>query len=205
MAGDIHILARRLLSRGYGVLERFTYTRKRADGSIQKADHEMYDSGNGAAILLYDPSRSRIVLVRQFRLTAFVKDGRKSLIEVCAGKLDGEDAESRIIKEAEEETGFAVRNPRRLFEAYVSPGVFTEKLTFFAASYSAEDRIGQGGGLADEGEDIEVLEPTLDEALAMIHTGEIIDAKTILLLYYAKQTGLMRGEDTPSSAPALAR
>ena len=192
MTSTIAILGRHLISRGNGVLEKFLVSRKRFDGRLQNLNREIYDSGDGAAILLYDPSRSRVVLVRQFRLTAFLRDGRDSLIEVCAGRLDGEDAESRIIKEAEEETGYVVKNPRRLFEAYMSPGCFAEKLTFFAAQYSAEDRTGAGGGLEDEGEDIEVLEPTLDEALAMINKGEIIDAKTILLLQYAQHTGLMR-------------
>ncbi|MFZ0185241.1 MAG: GDP-mannose pyrophosphatase, partial [Nitrosotalea sp.] len=125
-----------------------------------------------------------------------------SLIEVCAGRLDGEDAETRIIKEAEEETGFVVRNPRRLFEAYMSPGMFAERLTFFAAQYTAQDRAGKGGGLEAEGEDIEVLEPTLDEALAMIDRGEIADAKTILLLHYAERAGLMRGDDALSQSQA---
>lgn len=205
MTGNIRILARRIVSRGNGLLERFTVARKRFAGSIQSLDREIYDTGDGVAILLYDPRRSRVVLVRQFRLTAFLKDGRESLIEVCAGRLDGDDAESRIIKEAEEETGFTLRHPRRLFEAYMSPGAFAEKLTFFAARYTAEDRTGKGGGLDDEGEDIEVLEPTLDEALAMIDRGEIVDAKTILLLHYAEHTGLMRGEEASDHNRATVR
>ncbi|HUB65208.1 MAG TPA: NUDIX domain-containing protein [Methylocella sp.] len=202
MTGTIRILGRHLLSRRNGLLERFTVTRKRFDGAVQSLEREIYDTGDGVAILLYDPSRSRVVLVRQFRLAAFLRDGRDSLIEVCAGRLDGEDAESRVIKEAEEETGFIVRNPRRLFEAYMSPGFFAEKLTFFTAQYRAEDRTGKGGGLEHEGEDIEVLEPTLDEALAMIDRGEIVDAKTILLLHYAERMDLMRGNETIEESQA---
>jgi GDP-mannose pyrophosphatase NudK len=205
MTGHIRILGRRLISRGNGVLEKINVTRKRFDGHLQNIEREIYDAGDGVAILLYDPSRSRVVLVRQFRLTAFLRDGRESLIEVCAGKLDGEDAGQRIIKEAEEETGFIVRNPRRLFEAYMSPGTFAEKLTFFAAQYTAGDRTGKGGGLEHEDEDIEVLEPTLDEALAMIGKGEIVDAKTILLLQYAEHTGLMHGDDVFSHNQATIR
>jgi nudix-type nucleoside diphosphatase (YffH/AdpP family) len=129
--------------------------------------------------------------VRQFRLPAYLKGGHESVIEVCAGRLEGIDPETRIMREAEEETGFKVRHPRRLFEAYTSPGCFGEKMTFFAAEYEAADRIGNGGGLEGEGEDIEVLEPTLDEALTMIERGEIIDVKTILLLQYARHAGLM--------------
>lgn len=191
MTRGIRILARRVLSRGNGLLETFTVSRKRFAGSEQTFDREIYDTGNGVAILLYDPSRSRVILVRQFRMTAYLREGRESLIEVCAGRLEGADAETRIVKEAEEETGIVVRNPCRLFEAYMSPGTFSEKLTFFAAQYTPEDRTGKGGGLHEEDEDIEILEPTLDEALAMIDSGEIVDAKTILLLHYADRAGLM--------------
>lgn len=176
-------------------MERLAIERKRFDGRVQSLNREIYDPGDGAAILLYDPGRSRVALVRQFRVPAFLKDRRESLIEVCAGRLDGENAETRIVKEAEEKTGFVVRHPRRVFEAYMSPGCFAEKLTFFVAQYEAEDRTGKGGGLVGEGEDIEILEPTLDEALAMVGTGEIIDAKTILLLHYAELAGLLRGGD----------
>lgn len=192
MTDNIRVVGRQIVARGHGLLERVAIERKRFDGRMQSLAHEVYDTGNGAAILLYDPGRSRVVLVRQFRLPAYLKDRHESLIEVCAGKLDGESAEIRIIKEAEEETGFLVRNPRRVFEAYMSPGGFAEKLIFFVAQYSPGDRTGNGGGAAGEGEDIEILEPTLDEALAMIGTGEIIDAKTILLLHYAELAGLMR-------------
>jgi nudix-type nucleoside diphosphatase (YffH/AdpP family) len=194
MTGNIRILGRHIVSRGHGTLERLAVERKRFDGREQTLAREIYDPGDGAAILLYDPGRSRVVLVRQFRLPTYLKDHRESLIEVCAGRLDGENAETRIVKEAEEETGFVVGHPRRVFEAYMSPGCFGEKLTFFVAQYKAGDRTGKGGGLVGEGEDIEILEPTLDEALAMIGTGEIIDAKTILLLHYAEFAGLMRGE-----------
>jgi nudix-type nucleoside diphosphatase (YffH/AdpP family) len=188
----IRILSREIVARGFGLLERLGVELKRRDGRWQAHEFEVYDSGDGAAILLYDPTRSTVVLVRQFRLPPYLKEGRDSLIEVCAGRLEGSDPETRIIREAEEETGFKVRHPRRLFQGYTSPGAFSEKLTFFVAEYAATDRIGAGGGLEHEGEDIEILEPTLDEALTMIERGEIIDAKTILLLHYAKLAGLMR-------------
>jgi nudix-type nucleoside diphosphatase (YffH/AdpP family) len=193
MASSIRILVREVLSRGFGLLTKLVVERRRYDGTLQTLTRELYDTGDGAALLLYNPARSTVVLVRQFRLPAFVRGGHTDLIEACAGKLEGEDALSRIIKEAEEETGFAVRAPRRLFEAYMSPGSFCEKLTFFVAEYTESDRIGPGGGHVDSDEDIEVLEVTLDKALAMIEKGEIIDAKTILLLHYAKLNGLMEG------------
>jgi GDP-mannose pyrophosphatase NudK len=192
MTGSVRILARDLLFRGFGQLVKFVVERRRFDGGMQTLTRELYDSGDGAAILLYDPTRGRIVLVRQFRLPALVNGGHEHLIEVCAGKLEGDDALTRIVKEVEEETGFSVRDPRRLFEAYMSPGSFAEKLTFFAARYSESNRIGNGGGHPESDEDIEILEPTLDEALRMIETGEIIDAKTIMLLYHAQVAGLMQ-------------
>jgi len=196
MSGNILLRKREVISRGHGELARLVVERRRFDGGSQSLAREVYDSGDGAAILLYDPKSARVVLVRQFRITAYLRDRLESLIEVCAGRLEGEDAEHRIIKEAEEETGFAVQNPRRVFEAYMSPGCFAEKLTFFVAEYTPERRNGRGGGCGDEGEDIEILEPTLDEALEMVGHGEIIDAKTILLLHYAKLTGLVSGKDS---------
>ncbi len=191
MENRVLILSRRVVSRGFGLLERLTIELKRFDGRLQTQAREIYDTGDGAAILLYDPTRSTVVLVRQFRLPAYLKEGRDSMIEVCAGRLEGLDPQTRIVHEVKEETGFRVRHPRRLFEGYTSPGAFCEKLTFFVAEYAASDKIGDGGGLEHEGEDIEILEPTLDEALAMIGSGEIVNSKTILLLQYAKLTGLM--------------
>ena len=194
MRERIRILSRELVSRGFGLLERFSIQLKRFDGRLQTQAREIYDTGDGAAILLYDPARSTVVLVRQFRLPAYLKEGCDTLIEVCAGRLEGSDPETRIVHEAEEETGFRVRHPRRLFAGYTSPGAFCEKITFFVGEYCAADRISAGGGLEHEGEDIEILEPTLDEALAMIERGEIIDAKTILLLHYARLAGLMSAD-----------
>lgn len=199
MSDAIRILGRNILSRGRGLLEKVRFERRRSDGRLQSNSHEIYDTGDGAAILLYDPSRSRVVLIAQFRLPPYLKEGREKMIEVCAGRLEGEDPETRIVREAEEETGFLVRQPRRLFDAYMSPGGFSEKLTFFVAQYSPMDRIGPGGGLEDEHEDIDVLEPTLDEALTMIDRGEIFDAKTILLLHYAKLADLMRQKPRPNN------
>jgi nudix-type nucleoside diphosphatase (YffH/AdpP family) len=190
MAG-VRILAREVLSKVHHLLEKVTFERVRSDGKTQTITREVFDTGHGAVILLYDPVRGRIVLVRQFRLPVYLSGGDGHLIEACAGKLEGEAPEVRIVKEVEEEAGFKIENPVRLFEAFMSPGKFMEKLTFFIARYTPQDRIGPGGGLIEEGEDIKVIEPTLDEALAMIDTGEIIDAKTITLLYYAKLNGLM--------------
>jgi GDP-mannose pyrophosphatase NudK len=191
MDETIKILSREILSRGFGLLQKVTLRRQKFDGSPQEISRDVYDTGDGAAILLYDPDRKRVLLVQQFRLAAYLATGRESLIEVCAGKLEGLDAASRIVMEVAEETGYAIKNPRFLFEAFMSPGVFSERLSFFVAPYSPADKTGAGGGLPDDNEDIEILEPTLDEALAMIEKGEIVDAKTILLLNHAKLAKLL--------------
>jgi nudix-type nucleoside diphosphatase (YffH/AdpP family) len=187
----IKILARTILARGFGVLQSVTLQRRKFNGDEQTIAREIYDTGDGATILLFDKTRGRVLLIRQFRPAAYLSGGQETLIEAVAGKLEGLDAATRIVMEVEEETGLAIEAPRFLFEAYMSPGVFTEKLSFFVAPYAPEDRKGAGGGLADSGEDIQILEPTLDEALAMIGRGEIIDAKTIVLLHYAKLTRLL--------------
>ena len=184
-AEHVRLLDTQLLSNNWYVLRKVTFELRRRDGSWQRQVREAYDRGNGAALLLFDPKRLTVVLTRQFRLPAFINgcaDGY--LIEACAGLLDGDDPETCIRKEAEEETGYRIRAPRKVFEAYMSPGSVTEKLHFFVAEYQAEDRIDAGGGLADEGEDIEVIEMPLAEALAGIGTGLIQDGKTVMLLQH---------------------
>lgn len=194
MSDPIRIIARDLLARGFGVFEKIVFERRRSNGDLQQMTRDILDTGDGVTILPYDVKRKTIILIRQFRGVAFLKDGTPSIIETCAGKLEGADPLTRIIKETEEETGIKLSGPpRRLFECYMSPGSFAERLTFFVAPYTPADRITNGGGLIDEGEDIEVIETTLEAALAMIDSGEIIDAKTILLLHYARSTGLMQG------------
>jgi nudix-type nucleoside diphosphatase (YffH/AdpP family) len=174
-----------LLSDDWYVLKKTTFSWRRNDGSWQSQSRETYDRGNGAAILLYDTDRRTIVLVKQFRYPAYVNGWNDLLIEVPAGLLDDAAPEERIRAEAEEESGFRVREVRRVFEAFMSPGSVTEKLHFFVAEYEAKMRVSGGGGLACEGEDIEVLELAFGEALAMIKDGRIVDAKTIMLLQYA--------------------
>jgi nudix-type nucleoside diphosphatase (YffH/AdpP family) len=191
MEERVKILARDLVSADYGRLEQVKVRRRRFDATEQDLDREIYDVGDSASIFLYDPQRSCVLLIRQFRLPIFLATGRELAIEVCAGKLQGLDAATRIVEEVMEETGLRIEAPRYLFDAFMSPGSYCEKMSFFAAPYSEKDRISRGGGLAHEGEDIEVFETSLDAALAMIDTGEIIDSKTILLLNYAKRTGLM--------------
>lgn len=187
----VKIVDVQLLSDNWYVLKKTTFDYLRRDGSWQRQSRETYDRGNGAVLLLFNAARNTVVLTRQFRFPTFVNGNADGmLIEACAGLLDGDDPETCICREAMEETGFQIRNPRKLFEAYMSPGSVTEKLHFFAAAYEAADQLSQGGGHVQEGEDIEVLELGLDDALAQIKTGAIQDGKTIMLLQHAALVGL---------------
>jgi GDP-mannose pyrophosphatase NudK len=182
-----------VLSDNWYTLRKFTFSYRRGDGTAQRQEREAYDRGNGAAILLYNRERGTIVLTRQFRLPAFVNghaDGM--LLEVPAGLLDDDDPMTAIRREAEEETGYRIKDVKEVMQAYMSPGSVTERLHFFTAEYTAADRVSAGGGHAGEGEDIEVVEVTLADALAMIERGEIVDAKTVMLLYHAALKGLVR-------------
>lgn len=174
-----------VLSDDWYVLKKTTFAFQRGDGSWQTQSRETYDRGNGATILLYDPDRRTVVLTRQFRYPAFVNGHDDLLIEAPAGLLDQAGPEERIRAEVEEETGYRVRDVRRVFEAFMSPGSVTEKLYFFLGRYEPRDRLSAGGGAAEEGEDIEVIEIPIERALAMIDSGEIRDGKTIMLLQYA--------------------
>jgi len=190
-AAAVQILEERVLSDDWYVLKKTRFMYRRRDGDWQELVRETYDRGNGAVLLLFNTARESVVLTRQFRFPAYVNgcaDGL--LIEACAGLLDGEDPLSCIRREAQEETGYIVRAPQKLFEVYMSPGSVTEKLHFFAAEYVDSDRAASGGGDSAEGEDIEVLEIPLAKALHMIKAGAIQDGKTILLLQHAALVGL---------------
>jgi nudix-type nucleoside diphosphatase (YffH/AdpP family) len=175
----------RVLSKARYLLTSTTFDYRRANGEWQTQIRETYDRGNGAVLLPYNLNTRTVVLVRQFRYPAFANGYDDLLIEAAAGMLDDAAPEQRIRAEAEEEIGYRLDHVRKVFEAFMTPGAVTEKLHFFVAEYDATMRIGEGGGLADEGEDIEVLELSIEEALAMIADGRIVDAKTIMLLQYA--------------------
>jgi nudix-type nucleoside diphosphatase (YffH/AdpP family) len=175
----------RVLSRNHYTLKTTTFEWRRRNGDWQTQQRESYDRGNGAALLPYNLAQGTVILVRQFRYPAYVNGYDDLLIEAAAGLLDDETPELRIRAEAEEETGYRLGEIRKIFEAFMSPGAVTEKLHFFVAEYDPSLRIGSGGGNADEGEDIEVMELPIDQALAMIGDGRIVDAKTIMLLQYA--------------------
>jgi nudix-type nucleoside diphosphatase (YffH/AdpP family) len=174
-----------VLSSNYATLKNTTFEWRRTSGEWQRQTRETFDRGNAATLLPYNLNRRTVVLVRQFRYPAYVNGYDDLLIEAAAGLLDNESPEVRIRAEAEEEIGYRLGEVRKIFEAFMSPGALTEKLYFFVAEYETTMRIGSGGGIAEEGEDIEVLELPIEQALAMIDDGRIVDAKTIILLQYA--------------------
>ena len=175
----------RVLSDSYGTLKSTTLQWRRDDGAWQTQTRETYDRGQAAALLPYNRAQRTVILVRQFRYPAFMAGHDDLLIEAAAGLLDDISPEERIRLEAEEETGYRLHDVHKVFDAFMSPGALTEKIHFFVAEYESHMRVSAGGGLADEGEEIEVLELGLDEALAMISDGRIVDAKTIMLLQHA--------------------
>jgi nudix-type nucleoside diphosphatase (YffH/AdpP family) len=175
----------RVLSANYATLKDTTFEWRRANGQWQTQTRETFDRGNAATLLPYNLGQRTVVLVRQFRYPAYVSGYDDLLIEAAAGLLDNASPEARIRAEAEEETGYRLGEIRKIFEAFMSPGAVTEKIHFFVAEYDPSMRVGSGGGIASEGEDIEVLELPIDQALAMIGDGRIADAKTIMLLQYA--------------------
>lgn len=185
IADRVRVKDVQLLSKRRYELKSATFDYRRSNGEWQTQVREVYDRGNGAVLLPYNLNTRTVVLVRQFRYPAFANGYDDLLIEAAAGMLDDAAPEARIRAEAEEEIGYRLAHVRKVFEAFMTPGAVTEKLHFFVAEYDAAMRVSDGGGLADEGEDIEVLELAIDEALAMISDGRIVDAKTIMLLQYA--------------------
>jgi nudix-type nucleoside diphosphatase (YffH/AdpP family) len=180
----IRITAEQTLSDDWYLLKKYSFDLQRRDGSWQSQDREVYDRGNGATVLLYNLERRTVVLTRQFRMPAFVNGHSGYLIEAAAGLLDNASPEERIRLEAEEETGYVVRSVKKIFDAFMSPGSVTERIHFFIGEYQSHDRVSGGGGLEEEGEDIEVLELSFETAIAMVENGEIADGKTIMLLQY---------------------
>jgi GDP-mannose pyrophosphatase NudK len=187
MENRVRVKQVQVLSDDWSILKKTTFDFQRRDGSWQTISRETYDRGNGATILLYNRERKTVLLTRQFRFPAYVNGSKNGmLIEACAGLLENEHGEDAIRRESEEETGYRLGLVTKLFEAYMSPGSVTEKLHFFTAEYDASSKKAEGGGDASHGEEIEVLEIDLDEALRMIELGEIQDGKTIMLLQHAK-------------------
>ncbi|MBF2708371.1 GDP-mannose pyrophosphatase NudK [Flavobacterium soyangense] len=181
-----------LLSDNWYLLNKVTYDYQKEDNTIETHIREVYDRGNGAGILLYNSTQKTVILTRQFRLPSYLNGNASGMmIEVCAGLLDKDHPEQCIIRETEEETGYRLSTVHKVFETYMSPGSVTEILYLFVGEYDASMKVNNGGGVDTEQENIEVLEYHFDEAFAMIENGEIKDAKTIMLLQYAKINNLV--------------
>lgn len=189
---NVHIEKTEILSDNWYTLKKVTFNILKKDGTTETQSREAYDRGNGAVILLYNTITKTVILTRQFRMPTYINGNSDGmLIEACAGLLDNDNPEECIKRETEEETGYKISKVEKVFEAYMSPGSVTEILHFFIAEYSSEMKIANGGGLEDEGEDIEVLEINIDKALKWIDSGTIKDAKTIMLLQHVRLKNLV--------------
>ena len=188
----IDILTTEVLSDNWYTLRKITYNYLKKDGNWETQSREAYDRGNGATILLYNKITKNVILTKQFRMPTYLNGNETGMmIEACAGLLDKDNAEECIRRETEEETGYKISSVQKIFEVYMSPGSVTEIVHFFAAEYTKDMKVNDGGGIAHEQENIEVLELNFDKAYTMIATGEIKDAKTIMLLQYANINRLL--------------
>lgn len=184
MTDRVKIVATQELARNWGTLSKTTIDYRRRDGQVQRFDREVYDHGNAAAMLLHDPDRDTVLLVRQFRYPPMCNGDHADLLEACAGLLDGDTPEVAAAREALEETGHAPRDIRHVCDIYASPGSVTEKVSLYIGTYDAGTRRNAGGGIEAEGEEIEVVEIDFAAALAMIGSGAIVDAKTVVLVQH---------------------
>ncbi|MEL1244346.1 GDP-mannose pyrophosphatase NudK [Flavobacterium sp. DGU11] len=192
MSDNVKIIASTVLSENWGKLNKVKYENRLKDGTWQTHEREVYNRGNGAVILLYNKEKGTVILTRQFRIpTWFNGNTDGMMIEAPAGLLDENDPEECIRRETEEETGYTVTDVKKVMEVYMSPGSVTEILYFFIAAYSDAMKTGEGGGVEKEQENIEVLETSFTRALEMVTSGEIKDAKTIMLLQYAQINRLL--------------
>ncbi len=192
MNKKVNIVNTEVLSNNWYTLRKITYQWQKKNGTWETQQREAYDRGNGATILLYNVANQCVILTKQFRMPTYLNGNETGmLIEACAGLLDTDNPEDCIRRETEEETGYQVTEVKKVFEAYMSPGSVTEILYFFVAAYESTMKVSDGGGLEHDQEDIEVMELPFHEALQMMVRGEIKDAKTMLLLQYAKLNGLL--------------
>ena len=176
-----------LLSDNYYILKKLNFDYLMDNGAWVNQMREVYDRGDGAGILLYNKLKKTVILTKQFRMPTYMNDNEDGfLIEVCAGLLDKDNPEACIIRETEEEVGYRIKEVKKVYEAYSSPGVMTEKMHFFVGEYTDDMKVNNGGGLENEQEDIEVLEWSFDKVIAMLNNGEIFDTRTIVLLQYAQ-------------------
>lgn len=187
MSNRLKNIKTEVLSKAYYILNKISFDYKKNDGTWVNQVRECYDRGDGAGILLYNKAKKTVILTRQFRMPTFMNDNKSGLlIEICAGLLDKDNPEDCIIRETEEEVGYRLKSVKKVYEAYSSPGVMTEKMYFFIGEYTDDMKVNAGGGLASEQEDIEILEILFKDAIEMLNNGDIHDTRTIVLLQYAQ-------------------
>jgi nudix-type nucleoside diphosphatase (YffH/AdpP family) len=192
MIRNVKVISNDVLSDNWYILRKVTYSYEKNDGKLYTQSREAYDRGNGATILLYNLEKKTVILTRQFRLPTYLNGNEDGmLIEACAGLLDKDDPENCIRRETEEETGYRIKDVRKIFEAYMSPGSVTEILYFFIAEYAENMKVNAGGGADHEEENIDVMEIDANKAMDMVRTGEIRDAKTIMLLQYLRLNSIV--------------
>lgn len=179
-------IEKKLLSDNYYILNRVTFDYLMSSGEWVTQMREVYDRGDGAGILLYNKEKQTVILTKQFRMPTYLNDNKDGfLVEIAAGMLDKDNPEACVIRETEEEVGYRLKSVKKVYEAYSSPGVMTEKMHFFIGEYTDAMKVNDGGGLESEHEDIEVLEMPFQNAVNMLNNGEIVDTRTIVLLQYA--------------------
>jgi GDP-mannose pyrophosphatase NudK len=188
MAKNVQVTSTEILSDNFFPLKNVKYKIEGKDGSVKELTREVYCSSNGVTALLYNRINKRVILTRQFRLPTFLNGNTSGmLIETCAGLVEeNEDPAAAITREIEEETGYKIEGAKKVFELYSTAGSVAEKLYYFVAEYSKDEHVSEGGGLEEENEEIEVIELPFDQAYQKVETGEIADAKTVILLQYAK-------------------
>ena len=183
---QIKNIEKKLLSDNYYILNRVTFDYLMSSGEWVNQMREVYDRGDGAGILLYNKQKQTVILTKQFRMPTYLNDNKDGfLVEITAGMLDKDNPEACIIRETEEEVGYRIKKVKKVYEAYSSPGVMTEKMHFFVGEYTDDMKVNEGGGLESEHEDIEVLEIPFIKAIGMLNNGKIVDTRTIVLLQYA--------------------
>ena len=192
MAG-VKIKEEKILSQKKSVLKEIRFERQTKKGEWKEQAREVFDHGNAVSVLLYNKEAGTVVLTKQFRIATYVNGNADGmLIETPAGLLEKDEApEAAIIREVKEETGYAITEAKKVYEFYSSAGAYTELLYLFVAPYTAAQKVAKGGGLQEESEELEVMEMPFAKALQMVDSGEIKDAKTILLLLHAKASGLL--------------
>lgn len=189
---QIKNIEKKLLSDNYYILNRVNFDYLMKSGKWVNQMREVYDRGDGAGILLYNKQKKTVILTKQFRMPTYLNDNKDGfLVEVAAGMLDKDNPEACVIRETEEEVGYRLKSVKKIYEAYSSPGVMTEKMHFFIGEYTDDMKVNEGGGLESEHEDIEVLEMPFKNAISMLNNGEINDTRTIVLLQYAQIHNLL--------------